>query len=246
METRGLFPDNRDRLLPDMEGWTPGVHSRCGRCKKSLQKGKPGPPPSRDESKQSGPFIPPTTTTLATPLRPSLLLLHQDSRVPPQSTTNGAGTWHDQPIERRQRHSDGPSPERAAGRWPLTRRGSSLFLLPAELRRAQPTPSRRSRAQSNPAELSRAQPNSSTLQPPPPERRRASELAAPAAEEAPPQGEEVPALRRPPAAEAGPVAPRRERPAEAARPRGRARGVDVAPARLPPPPARRLSSLSRR
>lgn len=188
----------------------------------------------------------PTTTTLATPLRPSLLLLHQDSRVPPQSTTNGAGTWPDQPIERRQRHSDGPAPERAAGRWPLTRRGSSLFLLPAELRRAQPTPSRRSRAQSNPAELSRAQPNSSTLQPPPPERRRASELAAPAAEEAPPQGEEVPALRRPPAAEAGPVAPRRERPAEAARPRGRARGVDVAPARLPPPPARRLSSLSRR
>lgn len=78
METRGLFPDNRDSLLPDMEGWTLGVHSRCGRYKKWLQKDEPGPPSSRDESKQSGPFIPPPPPPppplSPPPLRPSLLL----------------------------------------------------------------------------------------------------------------------------------------------------------------------------
>ena len=93
---------------------------------------------------------------------------------------------------------------------------SAVFCCPpssAELSRAQPTPSRRSRAQPNAAEPSRTPRRSCRRRPSAAEREseRASELAAPAAEEAPPQGEEVPALRRPPAAEAGPVAPRRER-----------------------------------
>jgi hypothetical protein len=222
-----------------------GVHSRCGRCKKSLQKGGLTLHLFKGWIKTKWPLYTPPLT-LPKPLPPSLL--HQDGRVPPQSTTNGAGTWPGQPIERRQRHRDGSSPKgpQAAGHS----RGGALrcFLLPAELSRAQPTPSRRSRAQPNAAEPSRTPRRSCRRRPSAAEREseRASELAAPAAEEAPPQGEEVPALRRPPAAEAGPVAPRRERPAEAARPRGRARGVDVAPARLSPPPARRLWSLSRR
>lgn len=181
--------------------------------------------------------------TLPKPLPPSLL--HQDGRVPPQSTTNGTGTWPGQPIERRQRHRDGSAPKgpQAAGHSG----GGTLrcFCCPpssAELSRLPPAAAEPSRTQPSPAELLDA-PAAAARVPP---SERASELAALAAEEAPPQGEEVPSLRRPPAAEAGPVAPRRERPAEAARPRGRAPGVDVAPARLPPPPARRLSSLSRR
>lgn len=168
METRGLFPDNRDRLLPDMEGWTPGVHSRCGRCKKSLQKGEPGPPPSRDESKQSGPFIPHHHHSRHPPLPLPPFLLHQDSRVPPQSTTNGAGTWPDQPIERRQRHSDGPAPEgpQAAGHS----RGGALrcFCCPpssAELSRHPPVVAEPSRTQPNSAEPSRTPRRSSRRRP---------------------------------------------------------------------------------
>lgn len=214
------------------------MHSRCGRCKKSLQKGGLALQPLKGWIKTKWPlYTPPLTLPKSLPP-----LLHQDGRVPPQSTTNGAGTWPGQPIERRQRHRRWLRPQRAAGRWPLRRRGSSLFLLPAELSRLSPVVAEPSRTQPSPAELLDA-PAAAARVPP---SERASELAAPAAEEAPPQGEEVPALRRPPAAEAGPVAPRRERPEEAARPRGRARGVDVAPARLPPPPARRFSSLSRR
>lgn len=131
-------------------------------------------------------------------------------------------------------------------REPPATQEAGLFTVFA-VGRARPSSADYRRPKPSPTEPSRAQPNSAPLPPPPPpECRRTSELAAPAAEEAPPQGEEVPAHRRPPAAEAAPVAPRRERPAEAARPRGRAGGVDVAPACLPPPPARRLSSLSLR
>lgn len=192
---------------------------------------------SRDESKRSGPFIPRRLP------RPFLLLSctrivvsypraqpMARERGPASQLNGGSGT------------EAAPPPK---GRRPLATHEAGLFAVFAA-RRAQPSSADSLPPWPSLAERSRAQPNSSTFLPPPPERRRASELAAPAAEEAPPQGEEVPALRRPPAAEAGRVAPRRERRAEAARPRGRARGVDVAPDRLPPPPARRLSSLSRR
>ncbi|KAF7479925.1 Hypothetical predicted protein [Marmota monax] len=135
-------------------------------------------------------------------------------------------------------------PPPAGCRQPATQEAGSFAVFAAG--RARPSLADFSRPKPSPAEHSRAQPNSAQLPLPPPERRRASKLAAGAAEEAPPQGEEVPARRRQPAAEAAPVAPRRERPAEAARPRGRAGGVDVVPASRPPPPARRLPSLNLR
>lgn len=73
METHGLFPDNRDRLLPDMEGWMPhmqgcipGVEGARS-CKKDEI---PGPPPSQGMNQNKVAPHPP----LAPPLRPSLLL----------------------------------------------------------------------------------------------------------------------------------------------------------------------------
>lgn len=119
-------------------------------------------------------------------------------------------------------------PTQAAGRRPSRRRGSSLFFA---VGRAWPSPAEHSRAQPSPAEpRARTAATAAAARAPP--SKQASERAAAAAEEAPPQGEEVPAHRRPPAAEAAPVAPRRERP------RGRVGGGDIARVRLPrPPPA---------
>ncbi|XP_007948847.2 ciliary neurotrophic factor receptor subunit alpha [Orycteropus afer afer] len=106
--------------------------------------------------------------------------------------------------------------------------------------RAPPSPAEHSRAQPNATEPSRASrhclPSAPEL-----ESERASGRTA---EEAPPQGEEVPAADRPrqrPPSPSPPVAPRRERPAEAARPRGRAGGGNVAL-----PASRKLPILSRR
>lgn len=125
------------------------VHSRCGRCKKSLQKGGLALQPLKGWIKTKWPlYTPPLTLPKSLPP-----LLHQDGRVLPQSTTNGAGTWPGQPIERRQRHRRWLRPQRAAGRWPLRRRGSSLFLLPAELSRLSPVVAEPSRTQPSPAEL---------------------------------------------------------------------------------------------
>ncbi|XP_029423874.1 adropin isoform X1 [Nannospalax galili] len=108
----------------------------------------------------------------------------------------------------------------------------------AELLRLPPAGTEPSRTYPSPAELRDAPAAAERAS------ERASELAAPATEEAPPQGEEVPARRRPPAAEAGPVAPRRERPAKAARPRGRAQEwTSPLPASRRPPPAGSRASL---
>lgn len=148
-------------------GCIPGVEGTRNGCKKmSLALHPQGmnqnkvvpssPPPHHHHSRHPPP----------PPLPPSLL--HQDSRVPPQSTTNGAGTWPDQPIERRQRHRAGPAPEgpQAAGHS----RGGALrcFCCPpssAELSRLPPAVAEPSRTQPNSAEPSRTPRRSSRRRP---------------------------------------------------------------------------------
>nr|XP_044612872.1 adropin isoform X1 [Equus asinus] len=133
-------------------------------------------------------------------------------------------------------------PRQAAGRRPPRRRGSSLFLLPAEPCRAWPSPAEPSRAQPSVAEHSRAQPNPTPGPPPPPERRRASEPASG-------RGRGGGAAPGGGGARSPQTARGRGRPGRAAagaagggcaaEGEGRGRG-DAVPARRPPPPARRL------
>lgn len=165
METRGLFPDNRDSLLPDMEGWTLGVHSRCGRCKKWMQKDEPGPPSSRDESKQSGPFITPPPHhhhhhSRHLPLRPSLLLSCTRTVVshpraqpmvrelgPTSQLNGGSGT------------ELAPPPK---GRRPLATHEAGLFAVFAA-RRAPPSSADSLPPWPSPVEPSRTQPSPAEL-----------------------------------------------------------------------------------
>lgn len=185
----------------------------------------PAPFPPVEGSTLSSPFSP-----LPAPAPPAQGAGQSSHR----RTTNGKGAWHGQPINWRQLRGMAPPP---TGRRPLASEKAGLFPCFC-CRPSLAEPSREtSRAQPNVAERSRAQPSPAPKRPPPPERRRASRRAASAAEEAPPQGEEVPARRRPPAAEAAPVAPPRERPAEAALPRGRVGGRGSHP--CPPPAAPR-------
>lgn len=149
------FSDNRDRLLSDMEGWTlhmwgciPGMEGARNPCKR----GGLALHSLKGWIKTKWPLYTPPRT-LPKPLPPPLL--HQDGRVPPQSTTNGAGTWPGQPIERRQRHRDGSAPKgpQAAGHS----RGGALrcFCCPpssAELSRLPPAVAEPSRTQPSPAE----------------------------------------------------------------------------------------------
>nr|XP_045229332.1 adropin isoform X1 [Macaca fascicularis] len=143
------------------------------------------------------------------------------------------------PIEWRQRRGDGSAPRpQAAG----LQRGGALRCFCWR-----PSPAERSRAQPSPAERSRAQPNPAQLPPPPPERCRAREQPRPRRRCGPKGRRCLLAAdrprQRPPRSRRGGSGRRR------LRGRGGGPGERTSPllvSHLPPPPARRLPSLSRR